>query len=79
MSGNAISGYSENEMKHVESFERHIQLLNVKSSGKHVKISVVAYTWEMSSEGNRELINVLGNWIFYGSNVIKYGSNELTI
>jgi hypothetical protein len=59
MSGNAMSGRFEKEMKHVELFEGHIQLLNIKSSGKHVKISVVPYTWEMSSERSHESEGVI--------------------
>jgi hypothetical protein len=41
--GNVLSGSAENRTKHVETVERHIQLLSIKSIGEHIKISVIAY------------------------------------
>jgi hypothetical protein len=53
-SGNVLPGCTENKTKHVDTFGRHIQLLRIRSIGKHVKISVNAYMWEMSNERNYE-------------------------
>jgi hypothetical protein len=54
ISGNVLSVCIENKTKHVETFERHIQLQNIQSICKHIKISVIACLWEMLSERNHE-------------------------
>jgi hypothetical protein len=47
ISENVLSGCTENKIKHIETFERYSQLQSIKSIGKDIKISVIAYRWEL--------------------------------